>query len=156
MQSIFVTCKVCQQLLRSNPWLRHLRGNSSPGQPCQKILFFGKVIFGAGLDSYPISRPHSVSTQCRHLSSDEAHCSVWFKLVTRRPHLHQLINIIWLVICVAPGQEHHLPIRVKVHGELQLILVVKKKIANVDNFNLRKVFKTGSKLARPLTKGEIP
>ena len=111
--------------------------------------FFCTVIFGAGLDSYPISRPHSVSTQCRHLPSNG------FKLVTRRPHLHQLINIIWLVICVAPGQEHHFPIRVKVHGELQLILVVKKEVANVYNFNLRTVFfKSGSKLARPLTKGK--
>ena len=56
-----------------------------------------------------------------------------------RPHLYQLINIIWLLICEAPRQEHHFPIRVKVHGELQLILVVKKEVANVYNFNLRTV-----------------
>ena len=73
-----------------------------------------------------------------------------------RPHLYQLINIIWLLICVAPRQEHHFPIRVKVHGELQLILVVKKEVTNVYNFNLGTVFKTGGKLARPLTKDENP
>ena len=67
-------------------------------------------------------------------------------------HLSQLVN----VVSVSPGQEDHLTIGVKVHVELQLVLVGQQEVADVHNLNLRTFLRMGDKCKVPQKKGEVP